>query len=215
MISLPANLLAAGQKVTGSAPWIHLVEFEIDRSVTNLTRVAIANVPEAIVFDGVTYLPFPFAMGEIEIAGDGSMPSFDLAVSNATRELSNYLELGEGFIGRSLTLKIVNRDHLASASDKFQMTFAISGATETADAITFRVELPNYFQHSIPAQFFSLDTCPWVYKGTECGSRGPDASCLKTLTDCIDKGNDEVALGYPRMHPRRFGAFVGIPRNIR
>lgn len=215
MISLPANLLASAQKVTGPSPWIHLLEFEIDRTTTNLTLLAITNVPESITFGGVTYLPFPFALGEIEIAGDGSMPSFDLAVSNVTRELSNYLEIGAGFIGRSVTLRIVHRDYLATSTDRFQMTFQISGAAETADSIVFRVELPNYFQHSIPAQFYSLDTCPWVYKGTECGSRGPDSSCLKTLADCIDKGNDEVLLGYPRMHPRRFGAFAGIPRNIR
>ena len=86
------------------------------------------------------------------------------------------------------------------------------GVTEQAVAVN--CELPNFTQIPVPEALYVRTLCGWDYMGEECGYRGSLPTCDKDIDDCIAHGVDEGANGRPVMHPRRFGAFLGLPGSL-
>lgn len=168
----------------------------------------------------VTYYPFPFLMGEIEQTQEGDLPSLELNVDNTARTLMSVLHDGGGFQGNRATLVLTHTGSLASPPypnhQFFTYRFTIASAAATNSAVQLRLESPSFFQQRVPRDRFLGKRCRWLFGSRECGYPitpfSAFTTCNKDLADCIERGEDEVARFLPRLHPRRFGGFPGIPQ---
>ena len=216
MITLTPNIRGASQLMHGSEPWIWLYELIADRALVSgqyiETLFRLCSFPEQIAFGGKTYYPFPVIHTSVVQDGEGNLPQFDITLSNVTRELAPYLEIGAGFMHQKCVLQVVHKAYLASASDvAFSTSGRISGCTLSKDTIVFRLEDVNLYDWTVPQEFFTRDRCPFVYKGEYCRYRGPLATCKRDIPDCTAHGNEMAGRGYPRLHPGRFGGQPGLP----
>lgn len=164
---------------------------------------------------GETFYPFPFEMGEIEQDNEGNLPAVDLAIDNTTRALMRYLHEGQGFEGNRATLYITHADALStSPAQHMEAVFEVSSAVANDENIALRLALVNLNEKRLPQHRYVQAKCRRKFGGVECAYPiTPTAAfdtCPKTVAACTARGDDEVARGLPRLHPRRFGGFPGI-----
>jgi phage-related protein len=220
MKTLSANLRALTKKLHGTSPWLFLYEIEADVTTTARTLFRLVPYPEQVTFAGTTYHPFPITHDVTELVADGSLPTVQLTLSNASRELPRYLEIGRGMLGNSVTITLINRQHLASASDGLVMRYRVIGASMSDESLVFRLDVPSPHRQSIPTDVAMRDRCGWQYGSTECGfvltatTPAQFLVCPKTVAACTERGNHEVNQGRGRLHPRRFGGFPALPRGV-
>lgn len=201
--------------------WLELWEIEIDASAVALLKFACVNHSAPITFGSVTYHPFPVARGPIEWNSEGNLPRTTLALDNRRRDLAPYLEQGQGFQDRVVTMRIVHEDWLALATDRYVLDWIIAGAAVTHETVQLTLEARAFATMQLPRERFMRDRCAWQFRSPVCGYE-PDSAdgadyrtCAKTLDDCVLRGDDEVARGMPRLHPMQFGAFPALPRRVR
>lgn len=165
-----------------------------------------------------TWYPAAFAMSPIQQDGEGSLPQVDLTFDNATRAMMPLLHSNNGLEGNRATLFLLNAasKDIAYPNHEFvQWTFAIAMAEANDESVTFRMEVPNFFQRKSPQDRYVAARCRWQFGGPECGyianAVAGYSTCNKTVSDCVLRGDDEVGRNLPRLHPARFGGFPGIP----
>lgn len=214
MRTLPPGLLAESQKPQGGK-WIWLYDIEVDRTTLAVPYFALCDYHKPIVWGGQTWYPAPIAHSDIRRDGDGNLPEVTVSVSNVSREVMGYLETGEGFSERPLIMRQVHEDWIGSASDKLAITLTIDRVEVSDAAVAFVCSESNLWQEAFPSEFFERDRCGRTYKGFGCHYRGPEATCDRRSVTCGARGDAEVALGYPRLHPRLFGGMPGLPVSIR
>lgn len=196
-------------ELNSTAAWIELWEVRAsDTEVFNIT----SNL-ETVLFDSVTYYPFPITRAEIDRDSVGNITDVRVSIANIDRLVQARIETGE-LLGRTVILRLVNSAILATAANAYTERFEILDATATDIAVTFRLGKTNLFDKPFPANRFTRTRCGWVYGGAECGydttRSGALSTCAKTLADCTLHGDDEATAGKPRHHPLRFGGFPGI-----
>jgi len=215
MKTLSANLLASSQQITKATPFLWLCEAISDLTVAERTLFRLVNAPEQIVFNGQTYYPASFKVSPIPADGEGNLPALDFQLFDVLQQARVHLNVGDGFMGLPVSLTLVDRANLGSASDGLVHTFYVDGAAESATGVTFRLAERNWWDFDVPQEIVYRGQCPWIFKGPECLYRGPEGDCNKLFSRCIELGNLEVSRGYPRMHPRQFGAEPAIPLLMR
>lgn len=169
----------------------------------------------------VTYYPFPFAMGEIEADQEGNLPSIDISVDNTARTLMPTLHAAGGFEGNRASLILTHESQLLAPPFPNEVAipfkFRISQALATQSAIQLKLESPQFFSQGIPRDRFVSKRCRWAFGGPECGYPitpfAAFTTCDGTIPACVERGDDEVARLLPRLHPRRYGGFPGIPQS--
>lgn len=217
---LSENLQRESRRPHGGR-WLELWEIELDASSTALLKLAVVNHSAPVTFASVTYHPFPVVRGPIEWNSEGNLPRTTLSLDNRRRSLAHYLEQGQGFQDRVVTMRLVHEDWLALATDRFVMDWIVAGATLTHETIQFELEARAFRSSQLPHDRFMRDRCPWQFRSEECGYE-PDAAaganyrtCAKILVECGERGDDEVARGLPRLHPMQYGGFPALPRRVR
>ena len=203
------NLKAYRLEPNLTSAWVEL--WELRSSDTE--KFCITSNIEAVIFDSVTYSPFPMSRAEFERDAVGAITSASVSIANIDRVIQARLEANE-LHGRTVVYRLVNTAITASASDCYVERFEILDAVADALTVTFRLGKQNLFDRPFPANRFMRTRCGWVYGSTECGydttRSGALATCAKTVSDCETHGDDEVTAGLVRNHPRRFGGFPGI-----
>lgn len=217
MIILPAILLDTVNEPFPADPFLWLWEIEVERAAApgNRTLIRVVANDTSVVATGLgTFYPFPIFQGPIEQSGEGDLPTMTISVDNRTRWLMPFLDQSNGFVGNTAKAWLVN----AFAPDIAQSVafeFHVSSAEATAEAVTLRLDLPNFFQRQVPQDRYSPWRCRWPFGGLECGyiisATASFTDCPKTLDACIARGLDELSRGIPVLHPKRFGAFRGVP----
>lgn len=209
-------------------PWIWLWDLEIQRRDATLPAVVLRMTstdhevewpPAATAPPRLTWYPVAFSQTPIESSQQGDLPHVDLALDNTARMLMRHLHSGNGFEGNRATLFLVHESSLASPvypDHEFQQwDFTIAQAMASETMISFRLEQPNYFEARLPGDRFSADRCRLKFGGPECGYPitpvAAFTTCPKTVAACIERGDDEAFRRLPRLHPKRFGGFPGIP----
>lgn len=159
-----------------------------------------------------TFYPHPIEQEEIRLNSDGDLPSMKLSVSNVTRELTRWLQDGEGFMNRAAMGILVNTEDLR---DRVFFTFHIVDAAADAENATFSLEIPNLMERLIPEDRFDARRCRAAFGGPICGypvtATAGYTTCPKTIGACRLRGDDEVARGIGRRHPARFVGTPGVP----
>ena len=214
MRTLPPGLLAESQNPQGGK-WIWLFDIEADRTTMATPFFALCDYHKPVVWAGTTWYPAPVAKGDIRRDGDGNLPEITVTVSGVSREFMAYAELGEGFNDRPLTMHQIHENWIGSSTERLSVTLTIDHVEVSDAAVSFVCQEPNWWQDELPGDFFERDRCGRSYKGFGCLYRGPEPVCDRRLVTCKARGDAEVALGYPRLHPRLFGGMPGLPVTIR
>lgn len=179
---------------TGST-WILLLEIQLEQG-----NLYLCYNTEDVDWHGNHYIAFPFELGAVNESVDGSDPAVDLSVDNVSRSIEYAVQSSGGGVGTHVILRVINT---ASASDQYDAEvteeFVVQSAKDTAEFILFRLGTEYSARTRRPLGRYLKDTCPFKYKGIECGYDGNMTTCLKTLTACREHGNSQ-----------RFGGFPGI-----
>lgn len=118
---------------------------------------------DPVTFEGETYTPFPFAVGEASENTQGEIPAFDLVFSNVGREIQQALEFYdvEGLPGRVMR---VHPDMLGDDTAVVETGFVVVRASANVRTATFTVA-PVKFDPlgvKIPTKTVTRDEFPGV-----------------------------------------------------
>lgn len=212
-ISLPTGYADEKNRLYQVSPWIWLIEIWADDSTTIGITPYIENV-EWPTGSGNTYYAYPVLPPAWQASSEGEMPSAKMTIPNPDGQLTPILDTYGGLRDRRVVSRLAHAD-LLSQSTIPTVIWDIEKVTARREAIDFHVGPRHVHAHEIPRHLFSRSLCRWQFGSEECGYNllRPDAkftACPKTFEACIERGDDEVAGGLQRLHPRRFGAFPAI-----
>jgi len=193
MKSLSANLIKEKNLISGTHPWLILLDVEIDESET----IYIVRNVDDITFDGQLYTAFPFEIDPIKFMNTGEISTVQIRVCNITRTIQGYLEENDGLIGNSVTLRVVNEGFLAENYAELTMTFQILSCTADASWVSFSCGMPNPMNRRFPLYRYIGSYCNWQFKSAECAYTGAITTCKRTLVDCQAKSNSSRFGGNP------------------
>lgn len=209
------------RRINQTSPWVWLWEFQLEANSTVHTRVRLTAHHAQLTVNGKTYHPFAMHQGTIEETAEGDLPTTRVVLSNVGREFGNYFHTvaeADGLIGSIATSVLVQ---LADLTQFWEYDWEVNDALVGDHSIELSLQMPNFMLRRIPEDRFSPRLCRFQFgQGTierpsPCGypitAQAAFQDCPKTLAGCIERGDDEVARGLPRLHPKRFGAFIAIP----
>jgi lambda family phage minor tail protein L len=167
---------------------------------------------EPIVWQGVTYEPFPIQTDGFEMSGVGKLPRPTARMSNIGGAIGAYLRTIQDGIGAKFTRKrtlgkyldAVNfpagnpyADPLTSFPD--EIFYVTRKASENPIFIDIEMAVPfDVDGIQLPRRQVIAGTCQWIYRSPECGYAGPAVedingnpttnmaldACRKSLTAC-------------------------------
>jgi phage-related protein len=217
MKTLPSGWSDRVNALHATSPFVWCFRIPLVRSTSMVLFATLTDYREEISIAPETYYPWPIQMSAIEERGDGSLPSMSLSIGNRPRLLAEFLESpGDetGMFGRRVLARVLNIDDLSQA---WSFAYQIAGCTLNDEAAVLRLEHPNYLQRLVPQERHNPSHCRWAFGSEECGyvinSVAAYTTCPKTLNACTLRGLDMQARRLPKIHPQRFGGFVGIPRS--
>ena len=183
--------------------WIILIDIDVPGLEDNI-RVTSDNVNT--VWNGNTYVPFPFEIEEIGGSSTGEVPRVDIRVSNVTRAIEAYLQdydyytKENGYTPIELTISVVHSAHLDLTEPETEYVFHLKQPKTTATWATFTLGANNPFNKRFPLNRLLKNRCRYKqFKGWRCGYAGAETTCDRTLSRCRELGNSE-----------RFGNTPGI-----
>lgn len=218
-LQIGAALRAETQKVNPTEPFLYLYELVADQTVSATTKFRLVMQPQQVVYDGKTYYPFPITHSDITLDSEGSMPETEVTLSNVSRELPRYLEVGFGFLGLPAQIIEVSRASL-TAANSVTRSYVITSAHHDDESVTLRLETEEPHRIRAADRVYNRTRCRHRYGDGLCGfvlHSGLPANlqtCAKDLPACIARGDYEVSIGRARMHPRQFGGFPMIIRGM-
>jgi len=194
-------------------PWAWLYDLQLEYSTANVLRFLCTNVNTPVTWNAETYVPFPVSQGLQQEDSEGNLPQFQVTFSNVRKDLARYVWMAKGFIGLQLKCTSINL-RATSPTDGLRSDYEITGCQVTEEGIGLACEVPNFVSLPMPEAAYAALLCGWDYMSEECGYRGSLPTCRFDVVDCEAHGIDEGATGRPVMHPRRFGAWLSLPRQL-
>ena len=137
----------------------------------------------AVVWQGVTYSPFPIEVSGFEYRGQGKLPRPTVRVANVTGAISAFIRDYDDLLGCKLIRKRTLAKYLdavnftagnpdADANQAFMddVFFIDRKATENKVLVEFELAVAFDVQGvQLPRRQIIQNVCPWKYKGPECG----------------------------------------------
>lgn len=212
--------------------------FELDMSVTTsggklYFHAGTNELSEPIIWQGVTYNPWPIAASGFDKNGQGKLPRPKLQVSNLDGIISAEVQSNEDLIGCKLIRRVTLARFLdavnfteghptADPNQHFadEMWYIDQKTFEDREIVEF--ELASAFDLMgvmLPNRQIVKNSCQWRYRSAECGYTGPyfdknDAAttlasadyCTKRLSSC------RARINYFANGIIAFGGFPGANR---
>lgn len=196
-LSLSTISIIEKNKLTFDGAWLVLLEIQIAKDLV----IRIVRNTEDIVWNGYTWVAFPFELDEIKETSQGELPQIPIRVSNISRSVQQYIEQANGGVGAAVILRVVHSRHLDMPSADIEETFTVQHVSSDSMWVTFDLggDMPTMLR--FPFRRVLKDYCPFTYKGIECGASSYLENCNKTLGDCRERGN-----------AARFGGEPSIPQ---
>lgn len=196
MNTLSAAAIIEKNKLSSDGAWLILLELDI----AGLTEpIRVVRNTEDITWNGVTWVAFPFELGEISEDSQGQLPSLSLKISNVTGVIQQYIEMSNGGVDSTAIIRVVHSLHLDLSTPEIEETLAVQSVTADTNWITVNLGPDFTTQLRVPADRYMKDFCPFKFRGLECGYAGSDTSCNKTLDACRAKGNSVRFGGEPAL----------------
>jgi lambda family phage minor tail protein L len=199
MLSLSLASKLEKNKVSSTGVWLILLEVKIPQAAGDVI-IRVAYNTEDVVWQGNTYVAFPFELGEITEDGK-ELPALDLKISNVTGIMSRYVEETNGAAGATVILRVVHSEHLDDLVPAVEEMFNVQTVNVDSNYATFRLGAETATTLRRPAGIYQKSHCPFKFRDIRCGypENGEAISCDKTLARCRDLGNSA-----------RFGAEHGL-----
>lgn len=236
-----SSTLAIFGEVVKASPSAMIEFYELDcapigTALTIRWHNGVNGVLQPVVWQGVTYQPYPVSADGFEVDGTGRMPRPKLSVSNKDGGISSLIRsIGGDLVRSRLTRKRtllkyldavnfpggvnVNADPLAALPD--ELWFVRQKTEENFAVVEFELGSPlDLVGVQLPRRQILSDICPFRYRGADCGySGGPVATVLDVptgslaLDECSHKQSG-CSLRFVGV-PLRFGGFPGAGRSVR
>ncbi len=196
-LNLSALAILEKNKLASDGAWLVLLEIRISASLI----IRVVRNTEDIVWNGYTWVAFPFELGDVNEDSKGELPSVTLKVSNITRAVQGYIEQADGGIDMPVVLRVVHSRHLYATEPELEEIFSVQKVTSDNQWVTFTLggDIPTLLRY--PTRRILKNFCPYPYKGSECGYAGVMPACDHTLRSCREHGNSV-----------RFGGEPSIPQ---
>ncbi len=209
-------------KLTDTDPWVWLLEMR--HTTTEAFRIT--NYTQQVTYDSNIFYPYPFEISDFQDSTDSNNSNLRLTVANIGGELQALLDANDGFADVETVLMLLDSANISDGPAR-EILYRVVGSTATWSSVEFELGSFDLFAKDVPRRKWVRNSCQWPYRNADgtisdlCGyqetSTGAGlATCDKTLfgaNGCRAHGNDEVANGFIRLHPKRYGAQPGIPAN--
>jgi lambda family phage minor tail protein L len=161
-----------------------------------------------LVFNGITYTPFPIELSNKDINGQGSLPRPRLRGSNINGFLSQFLRTQGDMVGGKLTItrvyaRFIDAVNFANDTNPFgtpdptaayedDIWFIGRKVTENPEFVEFEMNTPFELENvQLPRGKMLATICPLIYRdGETCGYSGPPITDRygKSFTDAAPSG---------------------------
>lgn len=188
-----------------------------------------ANSEEDIVWQGLTYSPWPIKGEGFAMTSD-QQPQPKLLVGNLDGSITSLCLLYEDMLGALVTrrrtfvqfLDAVNfpgGNPNANPSEEYlpEQWYVERKVTETAEVVEFQLASAlDFMEQKLPARQIVADQCPaqWVYRGENCGYTGPavaDINDNPTADIALDRCGKRLSSCKLRQWPDNVLNFGGFP----
>lgn len=134
-----------------------------------------------IVWQGETYSPWPLTAKGFSASSSGKAASPTLTIANVDGKITPLIVffddlLGARFERRRTLVKFLDGRPDADPTEEFPTEIWKIGqkAHHNKNQISFNLTSPMDFkQQKLPACQIIANTCPWLYRGSDCGYNGP------------------------------------------
>jgi lambda family phage minor tail protein L len=203
-ILLSSEVIA--QKNTMGSEDAFLVCLEI--VIPDITEhIRLVSNTEDIIWQGHTWLAFPFELDEISDQTEGEIPRVDLRIPNVNRDIESYLQEYDRYVKQNgpadieVTIYIVSSATLDDPTPVVSHDYILIQPISAADYVTFTLGAPNIYRKRFPLNRILKNSCRFKFKSDRCGYTGTATTCNKTLSRCRELDNST-----------RFGGFPGVGR---
>ena len=186
---------------------------------------------QPIVWQGVTYLPYPISADGFELKNTGASNRPNITLSNLYGLVTAVVEDYQGGVGAVVTRRQVYAQHLDAANfakgnpnadpnQQLVSRYVIERYSSlNSQSATFELAVPSETDGvMLPRRIIVANTCGWTYRGDGCGYTGhavadefdkptddPEKDkCSKCLQGCRARFGKKAVLP--------FGGFVGVDK---
>jgi len=223
MIPLSAAMDLAVKQMQNDAPLVRLLSVALPTTPPSMLRLANhdRDLSRGATSTGapIVWKRFPFSIGDLRDNRKGDLPNLAVNVCNVTREFMSWIDQYRGLSGQIVTFSTVHAG-FPDAPEKIDFEAEVMTCEVTQLVATFTLGAPRLARQSFPAGRWLTQCGVEIFGGPECGYMIPAvptglvgggfATCPRSLEACRKRGDDEVARGLTRMHPRLFDAAPGI-----
>ncbi|HCM1914664.1 TPA: phage minor tail protein L [Salmonella enterica subsp. salamae serovar 28:r:e,n,z15] len=229
MQDIPQSTLNETTKSEQSAR-IELWEFDL--TPAGGERFFFCNEPnekgEPVTWQGRQYEPYPIKARDFEMSGTGPSPRVSLLVSNLFGLVTGMAEdlhslTGASVVRRQVCAKFLDAVNFvqgnpeADPEQEVVARYVVEQLSElTAVTANFVLASPTETDGSVfPSRIMLADTCPWPYRGDECGYSGPpvaDEFDRPTGDPAKDKCSHCMTGCEFRKNEARYGGFISIQK---
>lgn len=186
---------------------------------------------QPIVWQGVTYLPYPISADGFELKNTGASNRPNITLSNLYGLVTAVVEDYQGGVGAVVTRRQVYAQHLDAANfakgnpnadpnQQLVSRYVIERYSSlNSQSATFELAVPSETDGvMLPRRIIVANTCGWTYRGDGCGYTGHAVAdefdqptddpkkdkCSKCLQGCRARFGRKAVLP--------FGGFVGVDK---
>lgn len=206
MLNLSAALIAEKNKISSDGAWLVLLEIQFSGETIRLVRNT-----ENVVWNGYTWVAFPFELEDQSEDSKGTLPAFAVNVSNVNRVIQGYIEELGGGVGATVVLRVIHSQHLDIVTADLEETFTVTDVSCTAQSVKFSLGGDFPTLRRFPPRRVMKNFCPFVYGEIECGvsaeTKTTYPNCNRSLAECRVRNNSTRFGGEPAI-PSGGGVYV-------
>jgi phage-related protein len=185
MITLPSSILEELHKLASDGAMLYLLEIPEH-------GIRLARNTEDVRWCGEVYQKSWFEIESLQESGTGDNPELWVQASNIGGFLEAEIIAHNNFEDSTCVISIVNANCLDETEPIFSLTLDIMKPACDHKVASLKLSCENPLLLAYPAWKFHQNLCQYAeFKGDLCGYTGVDASCLRTLADCMSKSNQE------------------------
>ncbi|MEL6713641.1 MAG: hypothetical protein AAFP86_07700 [Planctomycetota bacterium] len=165
----------------------------------------------------LVFYPAPLTIDGLRETSEGDLPQISIGVGVAGPGVLELIDARNGLARNPVLVELVHGTELITPGAGIAFEGVVTGCSVSSSAVSIKVSSPNLTRSQFPRQVYRRVGCGHVFGDGLCGydRSAPGAlfqTCPRTLTACIERGEDEKARGLGDKHPRNFFAFPGMAR---
>lgn len=185
MLSLSDVALLEKNKISSDGVWLILLEVIL--SETDNIRLVANN--EDIVWNGNTYIAFPFDIGKVSENAKGESTNLEIRICNVDNQVLGHVAAVKGGAGSEVVLRVVHSKHLDLTTPELEERFIVEDTRYNEQNVTFVLGTEFSLKRTFPRLTYQKDSCPFKYKSIECGATSSQTACDGTLKQCRERNN--------------------------